>query len=281
MDLGADRETYAEQRARSTHATVGEVIIVRIAKVRRGPPADGPLAWPPERMPDTARKTAPAWLSTDAGADDDADDEDYVLPGAHAAPGGARSTRGRRRGHRPFRPADCDAVRQGDQPAMQGGRGGARLSARRWARLWWRRGRHRRAHALRPRRATVPAVRLYPSAFAGSSQSRVPMRSRSTLQLRCILAGHLIGEAGYEGMRGPEASRLMLEWGTASFAKRYPKVPEVAASPSSLPMLPRTAQLSPSELTPLLMTAKPKLEARLLKEAQHELRLPAKTRSKA
>jgi hypothetical protein len=127
----------------------------------------------------------------------------------------------------------------------------------------------------------VPAVRLYPSAFAGSSQSRVPMRSRSTLQLRCILAGHLIGEAGYEGMRGPEASRLMLEWGTASFAKRYPKVPEVAASPSSLPMLPRTAQLSPSELTPLLMTAKPKLEARLLKEAQHELRLPAKTRSKA
>ena len=63
----------------------------------------------------------------------------------------------------------------------------------------------------------------------------------------------------------------MLEWGTASFAKRYPKVPEVAASPSSLPMLPRTAQLSPSELTPLLMTAKPKLEARLLKEAQHEL----------
>ena len=125
MDLGADRETfYAEQRARSTHATVGEVIIVRIAKVRRGPPADGPLAWPPERLPDTARKTAPAWLSTDAGADDDADDEDYVLPGAHAAPGGARSTRGRRRGHRPFRPADCDAVRQGDQPAMQGGRGG-------------------------------------------------------------------------------------------------------------------------------------------------------------
>ena len=107
------------------------------------------------------------------------------------------------------------------------------------------------------------------------------MRSRSTLQLRCILAGHLIGEAGYEGMRGPEASRLMLEWGTASFAKRYPKVPEVAASPSSLPMLPRTAQLSPSELTPLLMTAKPKLEARLLKEAQPELRLPAKTRSKA
>jgi hypothetical protein len=97
------------------------------------------------------------------------------------------------------------------------------------------------------------------------------MRSRSTLQLRCILAGHLIGEAGYEGMRGQEASRLMLEWGTASFAKRYPKVPEVAASPSSLPMLPRTAQLSPSELTPLLMTAKPKLEARLLKEAQHEL----------
>ena len=263
MDLGADRETfYAEQRARSTHATVGEVIIVRIAKVRRGPPADGPLAWPPERMPDTARKTAPAWLSTDAGADDDADDEDYVLPGAHAAPGGARSTRGRRRGHRPFRPADCDAVRQGDQPAMQGGRGGL-------------------DSAMRPRRATVPAVRLYPSAFAGSSQSRVPMRSRSTLQLRCILAGHLIGEAGYEGMRGPEASRLMLEWGTASFAKRYPKVPEVAASPSSLPMLPRTAQLSPSELTPLLVTAKPKLEARLLKEAQHELRLPAKTRSKA
>jgi len=67
VDLGADRETfYAEQRARSTHATVGEVIIVRIAKVRRGPPADGPLAWPPERLPDTARKTAPAWLSTDA-----------------------------------------------------------------------------------------------------------------------------------------------------------------------------------------------------------------------
>ena len=42
-----------------------------------------------------------------------------------------------------------------------------------------------------------------------------------------------------------------------------------------------TAQLSPSELTPLVMTAKPKLEARLLKEAQRELRLPAKTRSKA
>ena len=109
----------------------------------------------------------------------------------------------------------------------------------------------------------------------------MPTCSRSTLQLCCILAGHLIGEAGYEGMRGQEASRLMLEWGTASFAKRYPKVPEVAASPSSLPMLPRTAQLSPSELTPLLMTAKPKLEARLLKEAQPELRLPAKTRSKA
>ena len=119
------RDLCGAARAQHAHATVGEVIIVRIAKVRRGPPADGPLAWPPERMPDTARKTAPAWLSTDAGADDDADDEDYVLPGAHAAPGGARSTRGRRRGHRPFRPADCDAVRQGDQPAMQGGRGGS------------------------------------------------------------------------------------------------------------------------------------------------------------
>jgi hypothetical protein len=121
-----------------------------------------------------------------------------------------------------------------------------------------------------------------PSGFAGSSQSRVPTRSRSALQLRfCIIAGHLIGEAGYEGMRGQEASQLMLEWGTPAFGKRYPKVPEAAASLSGLPMLPRTAQLSPSELTPLLMTAKPKLEARLLKEAQHELRLPAKTRSKA
>ena len=54
-----------------------------------------------------------------------------------------------------------------------------------------------------------------PSGFAGSSQSRVPTRSRSALQQRfCVLAGHLIGEAGYEGMRGQEASQLMLEWGT-------------------------------------------------------------------
>ena len=50
--------------------------------------------------------------------------------------------------------------------------------------------------------------------FAGATQGRGKMRSKSARQLEyCLLVGHTIGSTpGYEGLRWQEASQLMLEW---------------------------------------------------------------------
>ena len=75
-------------------------------------------------------------------------------------------------------------------------------------------------------------------------------------------------------MRGQEASKLILEWGTPSFAQRFPKAPEAAMSATGQPHLPRTAQLSATELTPLLMEKRAALEKRIAKGRRKELTPP-------
>jgi hypothetical protein len=116
--------------------------------------------------------------------------------------------------------------------------------------------------------------------WAGS-QGRAKSRTKSVRQLHfCLLAGHLLTDAGYESLRGQEASKLMLEWGTPCFAQQYPKAPEAAASASGRPHLPCTAQLSASELTPLLMEKRVALENRIAKGRKKELTPPQTRRSR-
>ena len=120
--------------------------------------------------------------------------------------------------------------------------------------------------------------------YAGNQQGRSKPRRKSAMQLTYVLlVGHDVkDEKGYENLHGHEASQLMLEWGTAGFASRFAGVGNAAATQDGQPHLPRTAQLSASELTPLLMLPRAKLEARILKLKAKERRpwVAAKTRKR-
>lgn len=111
------------------------------------------------------------------------------------------------------------------------------------------------------------------SGFAGSTQHRAAARSKSARQLEyCRLVSHEIKANDYENLHGHEASKQMLRWGTPAFAARYTRTPIAATSASGQPYLPRTAQLSHSELTPLLMLKREDIDKRIAKARAKERR---------
>ena len=109
--------------------------------------------------------------------------------------------------------------------------------------------------------------------FAGDARTTTRRRSAKQLEY-VVLVAHRLKDCGYDELRGQEASQLMLEWGTPGFAARYGCVAEAAASADGRPFLPRTAQLSPSELTSLMMTSKGELTKRVAKLRAREEKAP-------
>ena len=102
-----------------------------------------------------------------------------------------------------------------------------------------------------------------------ASPSRLPSNTKSACQIQfCVWAGHDIKHAGLEGLRGNEAKEAMGKVGACpTLAQCYASVPGgyAAVQPGGKPRVPRPAVLEPSELTPLLMESRVKLEARLKK----------------
>jgi hypothetical protein len=116
-------------------------------------------------------------------------------------------------------------------------------------------------------------------AVGHAGATRLPTRNKTALQLQFArFAAHEITEHGSEPLHGHEAAELMRLWGTPEVARRWPTLDTAAATADGQPRLPRTAVLTPSELTPVLKLSLVEINRRIAKLEAKERRLPKAVR---